>query len=247
VRSRIWLAAAAIPGIGLALYVMFDAGFIRFNYPSKEKFPVWGIDVSHHQGRIDWAAVAADKTIRFAYIKASEGGDFRDTRFAENWQKSKAAGLVRGAYHFFTFCRPGKNQAKNFLATVPVEAGTLPIAVDLEFLGNCSARPSPTALIAELNDFLSDVRKVDPRKPVFYVTYEFYDRYLKDNLQQIPDHHLWLRNIYYEPPQKPCERWALWQFGHRGRVDGIAGPVDLNVFCGDRAAFSSLVAATSAD
>ena len=68
---------------------------------------------------------------------------------------------------------------------------------------------------------------------------------MKGNLEQFPDHHLWLRNIFHEPSQTRYERWALWQFGHRGRIDGITGPVDLNVFCGDRAAFVGLLTAVS--
>ena len=245
-RLKILFGATVLVCTGLAAFVLFDAGIVRLNYPSHAEFPVQGIDVSHHQGPIDWHAVAANKAVRFAYIKASEGGDFQDAAFAENWRKAKAAGLVRGAYHFFTFCRPGKEQARNFLATVPVEADTLPIAVDLEFGGNCSARPTPEALVAELNDFLQTVRQVDPRTPVFYVTAEFYDRYIKDHAGRFPAHHLWLRNIYTEPSQRDCQQWQLWQFAHRGRVKGIAGPVDLNAFCGDRGAFLGLTQSSTA-
>jgi lysozyme len=245
-RLRVLFAAAALTSLGVAAFALFDSGIVRFNYPSRDRFPIQGIDVSHHQGRIDWPRVAAAKTVQFAYIKATEGGDYRDASFARNWLESRQAGIVRGAYHFFTLCRPGRDQAKNYLATVPREADALPIAVDLEFLGNCGARPSPQAFVAELLAFLDEIRKVDPRTPVFYVTYEFYDRYLKDNIRQVPAHHLWLRNIFYEPAQKSCERWRLWQFAHRGRLEGIAGPVDLDVFCGDRAAFAGLLAPATA-
>ena len=74
----------------------------------------YGIDVSAHQDAIDWQRVAEDN-IRFAYIKATEGGDFVDKRFDENWRGAGAAGLDRGAYHFFTLCTPGEAQARNFL------------------------------------------------------------------------------------------------------------------------------------
>lgn len=241
-RLRIAGAVAALAAFCLVAFPLFDAGIVRFNYPSRERFPIQGIDVSRHQGTIDWPAVAATGAVQFAYIKATEGGDFQDASFRENWVKAKQAGIARGAYHFFTLCRPGKDQAKNFLATVPREPGALPFAIDLEFGGNCGARPSAQALIAELADFLNEVRRVHPETPVFYVTYDFYDRYMKNNIGQFPDHHLWLRNIFYEPAQKNCDRWRLWQFAHRGRLDGIAGPVDLNVFCGDRAAFVGLLA-----
>jgi lysozyme len=246
-RLKVLFAAAAVACAGIAAFALFDAGIVRFNYPSRHRFPVQGIDVSHHQGRIDWQRVAASKTVQFAYIKATEGGDYRDASFVQNWRESRQAGIVRGAYHFFTLCRPGQEQAKNYLATVPREADALPIAVDLEFIGNCAARPSAQAVIAELLAFLGEIRKADSRTPVFYVTYEFYDRYLKDNIRRLPAHHLWLRNIFYEPAQKQCERWRLWQFAHRGRVDGIAGPVDLNAFCGDRTAFMALLKPSSAN
>src|SRR5688572_6854506 len=66
--------------------------------PSDARFPVRGIDVSHHQGAIDWHSVKASGR-SFAFIKASEGADFRDTRFSENWQRAREAGIFTGAYH----------------------------------------------------------------------------------------------------------------------------------------------------
>jgi lysozyme len=59
----------------------------------------YGIDVSHHQGPIDWSEVATDD-IAFAYIKTTEGSDVIDYRFGENWAGAAGAGLDRGAYHF---------------------------------------------------------------------------------------------------------------------------------------------------
>lgn len=242
-RKLIRIAGAVIAASALcaALYASFESGVIRLNHPSPARFPIRGIDVSHHQNVIDWDRVASGSDIRFAYIKATEGGDFRDPRFSENWRNAKRAGLVRGAYHFFTFCRPGRDQAVNLLETVPQEPDTLPFAIDLEFGGNCSVEPTLDTLLSELNDFLDETRKVDPRKPVFYVTPEFFDRYMRDNLQRFPEHCLWLRNIYYEPAQKRCERWQFWQFANRGRIDGIEGAVDLNLFCAGQEEFSKLL------
>ncbi|WP_437899264.1 GH25 family lysozyme [Sorangium sp. So ce124] len=95
----------------------------------------------------------------FAFLKATEGGDFVDPRFAENWRGTGRAGLLRGAYHFFTFCRPGRDQAANFVAYVPRDPSALPPVIDLEMGGNCAARPAPDRLKAELDDFL---RVVEP-------------------------------------------------------------------------------------
>ena len=77
--------------------------------------PVAGIDVSRHQGAIDWPRVAA-AGIRFAWIKATEGGDYRDPAFGRNWELAEAAGVRRGAYHFVYWCRPAKDQGNWFVA-----------------------------------------------------------------------------------------------------------------------------------
>lgn len=240
-----WLVALGLAGLAAgAFYLLFERGFVRFNYPSTARYPVRGIDVSHHQGAIDWPALAGNPAVQFAYIKATEGGDFKDRRFAENWAAARAAGIPRGAYHFFTFCRDGKTQAENFLATVPEEDGALPMALDLEFGGNCRAEPSGEAMAAEVTAFVTTLQARDAGTPVFYVTGEFYDRYMKDGAHRYPAHHLWLRNIYREPAQQDCDRWAIWQFASQGRVKVVATPVDLNVVC-TPALFESLRQSTS--
>ena len=119
--------------IGTALGVA--ALYVLLYEPDRTSYPVRGIDVSHHQKEIDWRKVARDD-VAFAFIKATEGGDHRDTRFARNWREAQAAGVKVGAYHFFTFCRSGLDQARNFLGALGPETGTLPAALDLEFGGN---------------------------------------------------------------------------------------------------------------
>ncbi len=215
-----------------ALYFMYGMGIVRFNYPSSIKFPIQGIDVSHHQADIDWEKVAQNKNIHFAYIKATEGGDFKDKNFNENWNEAKRFGLLRGAYHFFTFCRAGKEQARNFMEMIPEkDSGELPIAIDLEFGGNCSKKPSLEELLYELNSFINETKKRFPQKPVLYVTPGFFYHYLKDNSSQFPQHHLWLRNIFFEPQQKNCEEWSIWQYADNYIIGGINQPVDMNAFC----------------
>ena len=85
----------------------------------------YGVDVSHHQGSIDWNRVAS-AGMSFAYIKATEGGDLLDPAFARNWSGAEEAGLDRGAYHFFTLCSPAEDQAANFLRSVPPQPPMLP-------------------------------------------------------------------------------------------------------------------------
>lgn len=201
---------------------------VRFNNPSLHDYPIQGIDISHHQGDIDWKAISALPNVRFAIMKATEGGDFRDSKFAENWQRARHAGIVRGAYHFFSFRRPGKDQAQNVRATVPREPGTLPIAIDLEFVGNCNKIPTLDELSTEVTEFVTELGRTHPEKPIFYVTPEFFDQYLKGNESAFPDHYLWLRSLFKEPVQDECGRWSIWQFADNGKLDGIQGMVDLN-------------------
>lgn len=227
------VAAAALAAIGFAAWRTF-----REYRPDPERYPLRGIDVSHHQHAIDWAKVAADD-VAFAYLKATEGGDYRDDAFAGNWRAARAAGLAVGAYHFFTFCRPGAEQADNFLATVPIEPDALPPAVDVEFGGNCGRRPPPDELRRELDAFLAKVEPVYGRRAVLYVTGDFLDA----NAAALPPRPLWRRSLLREPD--PLAQWRVWQYHNRGRVDGIAGPVDLNVFFAGPAAFARWRATTS--
>lgn len=218
----------------LVLPVAAYAGWRAFRTwePDVSRYPVRGIDVSHHQGAIDWQAVADDQ-VAFAYLKATEGGDHRDRRFAANSREARAAGLKVGAYHFFTFCRPGADQARNFLAVVPVDPGALPPAVDLEFGGNCGTLPSDVDLRRELEAFLALVEARHGRQAVLYVTPDF----LRSYGHALPMRPLWKRKVVMPPfGGRP---WTFWQFHNRGEVDGIKGPVDLNVFAGDTTAFEA--------
>src|SRR5207244_255331 len=97
-----------------------------------KRFPIQGIDVSRHQGHIGWFE-AGLSGVQFAYIKATEGADFKDPHFLYNWNACRSSTLVCGAYHYFSFCGPGSDQARNFLAMVPPDAHALPPALDLEF------------------------------------------------------------------------------------------------------------------
>jgi lysozyme len=182
----------------------------------------YGIDVSAHQDAIDWGRVARDG-ITFAYIKATEGGDFIDDRFDENWLGADEAGLDRGAYHFFTLCTPGADQARHFLDTAPPDREALPPAVDLELAGNCSARPSPAEVNDQLNDFIGPVEEAWRREVVLYVGDDFERLY---PVRRELDRPLWHRRFLLRPN---LDGWLIWQLHGYAQVEGIAGGVDLDV------------------
>ena len=223
--ARLAGAAAVIAALGLS--VLYLSGRWRFNHPDRRRYPVRGVDVSHHQGAIDWKAVA-DDDVAFAYVKASEGGDFRDERFLAHWRDASQAGLAVGGYHYFTLCRDGAAQAANFLRALDeAQRPMLPPAVDLEFRGNCKARPHETDLRRELADFTARVQSKTGVAPVFYATPEFlrvYPGVMPEGAA------LWARSIFRPP--NPKRAWVFWQYADRERVAGIKAPVDVNVFSG---------------
>jgi len=217
---------------GLLAAILLWRGDLWFNMPPFERYPVQGLDISGHQGEINWPEVAQGPW-SFVYIKATEGGDFVDPTFARNWEQSRQTGLLRGAYHFYTFCRPGAEQAQNFVKTVPIEPNTLPPVVDLEFGGNCSKRPYSAELIPEVQIFLNAIEKHTGQHPILYVTDTFAKTHL--NQGQLANYSLWVRDIVREPALFNGRAWQFWQFSNRGKVPGIQGRVDLNVFKGSPA------------
>ena len=198
-----------------------------------------GIDVSHYQGDVDWNRVRA-AGIDFAYIKATEGGDFTDPGYHALVSGARAAGMRIGFYHYFTFCTDGAAQARQFLSvTSGPRPGDLPPVVDLEFGGNCSRVPTTDELDRQFAAFEEPVRKVYGRSPMLYLTADFAARYLDTSLNpaaSLRGKERWVRNILTEP-KGGCGRWSFWQYANRGWVDGIQKPVDLDAFCGTRDAF----------
>ena len=117
------LAVLAAIASGILVCLVWN-GWILLNHPSRTRYPVRGVDVSHYQGTIDWPVLAA-QDLDFAYIKATEGSSHTDEKFAENWEAAKDTGLRIGAYHFFSFDSPGESQLKHF--TFPLRFPDFPI------------------------------------------------------------------------------------------------------------------------
>jgi len=233
--NKIAILTSSFVAIAALLALLLYQGILRFNYPSFVQYPVQGIDVSHHQQRIDWLAVKSPQA-QFAYIKASEGADFKDTDFASNWRGALAANIVPGAYHFFTLCKSGSQQATNFIASAGwSKRDGLPPAVDLEFGGNCNNRLSLQDFHRELQIFLTRIESEWGCQPVIYVTKDFYRSYAVASFRAHP---FWVRDIYRQAQLEPDQRWRFWQFANRAHLHGIESYVDLNVFNGSQDEFA---------
>ena len=211
---------------------MLHFGLWQFNMPN---YPVKGVDVSHYQGDIDWSALAAG-TMRFAFIKATEGSASRDDTFGHNLHGALNAGLRAGAYHFFSYDSPGAAQAENFIGAVPPWRGMLPPVIDVEFYGGYDRRPpDAAAVVPQLRDMVEALAAHYGMRPVIYATGKSFRLYIEGRFD---DCDLWIRNVYAAPPSG----WTFWQYSDRGRLGCTSGGtpyIDMNVFHGSAGEFEA--------
>lgn len=194
-------------------------------YVDPEKYPVRGIDISRHNGTIDFGKVAATG-IEFVFIKASEGLSHRDSLFSRNYEEARRAGLKTGAYHFFRFDADGAEQGANFLSAVGSRPQDLGLVIDVEKTGN----PSDVS-IEEVRKKLSamvDYMNLLGYRVMIYTNHEGYYDYMAEDL---PGYPLWICRFQENPINA---EWTFWQYDHHGKLDGIKGEVDLDVFCGSK-------------
>lgn len=215
---------------GACIYAVYN-GYILLNNPSKSRYPVRGVDVSHYQGVIDWEVLASEG-IQFAYIKATEGSSHVDDRFLYNLQQAQKTDLLVGAYHFFSFDSLGEKQASNFIKNVKLDESMLPPVVDVEYYGNKKKNPpNADTLRGELQIYLDTIQEYYNRTPIIYATEEMWNAYLKGYFNSYP---LWIRNVITKP--QIDSEWTFWQYSNRGRLEGYHGEeayIDLNVFYGE--------------
>jgi lysozyme len=209
------------------LISLFCFIFVACNEDTNRRtdYAIEGIDISRYQEKIDWELLSKEN-IDFAYVKATEGANLADTRFKQNWSMIKQVGIKRGAYHFF---RPTVNalaQAKNFLDVVRLEVGDLPPVLDAEDADGADKE----LIITRMQTWLDIIEKRYGVKPIIYSSQKFYYNYIIGNFDQYP---LWIAKYGSLKPQLVNEKqFKFWQYGNKGKLDGIEGFVDMNVFLG---------------
>jgi lysozyme len=189
-----------------------------------------GIDVSHFQQDIDWQQVRR-VGITFAFIKATDGTSFFDPYFDKNWRKALAARIYRGAYHFFRPQLNAEEQARFFLQKLKADPGELPPVLDVEVLTTAT----PDSVIAGARQWLQIVKTELDCVPILYTGSAFWRKTLK-NSQDFAEFPLWIAHYTIGPnPLMPSAwpKWTFWQFSQQGKVAGINGNVDLDVFNGN--------------
>lgn len=206
---------------------------------------VHGVDVSKWQGNIDWNQLKRNG-VAFAYIKSTEGGDLRDDRFAQYWDGAKRAGIPRGAYHFYYFCRSGADQAAWFIRNTPRDRSALPPVLDMEWnhkSPTCKKRPPPATVRREMNVFLKRVERHYGKKPLIYTTVDFH----RENLEgHFKNYQFWVRAVADHPDNiYPGRTWHFWQYTGTGRIPGINGDADINVFIGNTKQWNNWLASAT--
>ncbi len=189
------------------------------------EFEVHGLDVSHYQARINWEEVV-ENDIDFTFVKATEGEELKDSLFRRNWTQLKKVGIKRGAYHFFRPTLSALQQARNFMEAVHLEPGDLPPVLDIEVTNNASA----TVIVNRVRSWLELVEKHYNVRPIIYTNLNFYEKYIAE---AFPNYPIWIARYNYAAPNlSNHDQWQFWQYGNKGRIAGIDGDVDFNVFYG---------------
>lgn len=189
-RKRIfWIGGSAIALVCTLLLYHFilapyrHRGRACFGEPQfPANYSIHGIDVSHHQGTVNWekVATASDDNgarVQFVFVKATQGKSHLDRKFRHNFRKAQQYGLVRGAYHYFSPGISGDEQAHHFINNVPLEKGDLPPVLDVEVLG----RLKPETLRREVLEWLEMMEKRFGTPPIIYTYLTF-----KKKLSQHP-------------------------------------------------------------
>ncbi len=184
-----------------------------------------GLDVSHHQGEIDWDLLFTEKgfdtIIDFVYCKVTEGSDHLDTQWERNRDYLNKHGISNGAYHYFNPKSAPRPQAAFFLETYKIRSIDLPPVLDVEDEGF-----SDEDLRAKVLIWCDEVKKATGVKPIIYTSLSFYETKFRGKME---GYNFWIA-AYSREPQYMTDREVLhWQFSESGRLPGISGNVDLNV------------------
>ena len=232
----VWIGILLVGVVYVGLFYYFFVGPFSFRWKAMYGEPVYpegysvrGIDISHYQATIEWEhlrnASMNNDPVRFVIIKATEGTTLMDENFNYNFYQAKRNDFIRGAYHFFVPGIDAKQQARFFMRQVHLEPGDLPPVLDVEKMGNLT----PQQLRRDVKTWLDMVEARYHVKPIIYTGYKFKMDYLNDSIFQPYPYwiaHYYVEKLAYKGP------WVMWQHTDCGRVSGIRGQVDCNIFNG---------------
>lgn len=222
---------------------------------------IYGIDISkyqHGKGRkryaIQWKKLRivdlgnssekryADKVdypVSFIYIKATEGSSVINPYYKSDYTAARRHGFKVGAYHFFSIFTPAERQARYFLRNARLQHGDLPPVLDVEpSEAQIKKIGGESALFHRVRIWLRMVEKKCGRKPILYISQQFMNRHLVNAPDLLRNYQVWIAR-YGE--YKPDARLVFWQLCQDGKVSGIHGEVDINVFNGYQQAYGKFL------
>ena len=230
----------------------------RMNYTSER---IYGIDISRYQhgkGRkyypINWQQLrishlgskskkkisgVVDYPVSFCFIKSTEGISIRNKYYATDYAAARKHGIQTGAYHFFSTRTSGSAQAKHFIMNTLFRKGDLPPVLDIEPSdGEIEKMGGAKALFSNVRAWVQAVERHCGVKPILYINQRFVNKWLPEAPDLKRDYKVWIAR-YGE--YKPDVKLVVWQLSPDGRVKGITGEVDINVFNGYQAQFDEFI------
>jgi lysozyme len=223
--QRLVLLAAALVLASFCAWYFFirpqSSGAINLQ-PLPEGFVSHGIDVSHHQGEINWDELLdrMDTTLSFVYCKVTEGTNFVDNQWERNHEILSEREMKHGGYHFFTPDVSAKLQAEHFLSEYKPQKSELPPVLDAEV--DASTNES---LVNGMKEWLKVVESESGIRPVIYTSYSMYRDKMKGKFD---GYQFWIASYNSNESRVQDAEIIHWQYSDRGSVPGIKGSVDLN-------------------
>ena len=232
-----WIGGTAVIVLYVFLFYHFFVGPTGFRWRAlygdaeyPEGYGIHGIDISHYQGKIDWEqlknAMIKGCPVRFVIIKSTEGSSRLDENFRENFNQARDFGFIRGVYHFWSNKSTAREQAYYFLDQVHLTDGDLPPVLDIEH------KPADKSVEDFQRDVLTWLHIVEDKyhvKPIIYTYYKFKEQYLSAPV--FDDYPYWIAHYYVDKVQYKG-KWKFWQHTDVGKLPGIKGYVDFNIYNG---------------
>ena len=236
-RLAWWIGGTAVIVLYVFLFYHFFVGPTGFRWRAlygdaeyPEGYEIHGIDISHYQGKIDWEqlknAMIKGCPVRFVIIKSTEGSSRLDENFRENFNQARDFGFIRGVYHFWSNKSTAREQAYYFLDQVHLTDGDLPPVLDIEH------KPADKSVEDFQRDVLTWLHIVEDKyhaKPIIYTYYKFKEQYLSAPV--FDDYPYWIAHYYVDKVQYKG-KWKFWQHTDVGKLPGIKGYVDFNIYNG---------------
>jgi len=192
-----------------------------------------GIDVSKHQGEIDWAKVAADG-IEFAFIRVGNrgygtGAIVEDAQFEANIKGAISNGIQVGVYFFSQAINEeeAREEAAFVLEKIAPYKVQCPVVIDVEKVSDSEARMNQISLEQRTANTLVFLETVEAAGYEVMLYHNMEMGTLMLDMEKFEDYSKWF--AYYNKEIYYPYAFDVWQYSDKGKVDGIAGDVDLNI------------------